>query len=164
VNINRFLLLGLVYFRFAEFEDSNKLFNWRNDLEVRKICKNKKEITFPEHEKWIKNTFTNPNIIILIILNEKYEEIGQTRLDKNKDENIISISLKKEFRNKGYGTISIIKATNLFIKYFNINKITAEIFENNIPSIKAFTKANYKYITTKEHFNKYEFMVSKNEN
>lgn len=142
-----------IFLRFVEQSDCEKLFNWRNDFEVRNLSGNKEELSFEKHKKWFDNSLQDKNILIFIILNEEYKEIGQVRFNNN----IISISLDKTYRGNGYGTISLTKSSEIFLKYFKYNDIIAKIRNENISSIKSFEKAGYKLFSSDEEFKIYKY-------
>jgi RimJ/RimL family protein N-acetyltransferase len=144
-----------IYFRFADENDCKLLFDWRNDEGVRKKSGDTSELKYDSHKTWFLNALNNSDIIIFIMLNEKYQEIGQVRLNISNKENVISISLDKEFRGKGYGTLAIKKSSELFINKFKTGQIIAKIKKDNIPSIKSFEKAGYVFYKSLEDFNNY---------
>ena len=146
-----------ICFRFADETDCKKLFDWRNDPEVRAVSGDSSMLDFESHKNWFSGVLNDSKTIIFIILNERYKEIGQIRLNKKTKENVISISLDKEFREKGYGALAIKKASEIFLKYFNINDIFAYIKKDNIASVKSFEKAGYVFSHEKENFNVYVY-------
>ena len=56
-----------IYLRFAEYEDLEDLFKWRNDEDTKKASFNTNQIDINEHREWFKNSLVNPERNIFII-------------------------------------------------------------------------------------------------
>jgi hypothetical protein len=76
-------------------EDCKLLFDIRNELSVRELSLNKDELIYTQHERWYKNNFESVQIIML-----DNTKIGYVRTN----DGYISIGLRPEYRNKGYGS------------------------------------------------------------
>lgn len=123
----------------ANIDDSELLFFWANDDDVRKNSFNTDKIIYENHLEWFKNKLCSEGTFIYI-LKENYNPIGVVRLEKNDNESmIISYSIDKKHRGKGHGTelLGIIKEK--FLEYNLIGKVK----KDNISSIKAFKNAGY---------------------
>jgi len=133
-----------IFIRFVEKDDMMDLLSWRNDPETIIQSFNSKKVKRKEHENWFKNSLVNPKRNIFIIIDSDCNKLGQIRFDKDDDIAEISITINPDYRNKGIGNLAISKASKIFINNFNTNKIIAKVKNNNIKSLKAFKKANYK--------------------
>lgn len=83
------------------------------------------------------------------IVCEKIGDCGYV-LAKRIGENhaVISIALLAGCSNRGLGTNSIKEACRMLVGEYGILEVIAEIYHNNIPSQKAFTKAGFKIKNT----------------
>ena len=85
-------------------EDSEDLFQWRNDLQTRKMSIKQNEISLDEHYIWFKKSIKNPNIDFYICEIES-NKLGVCRFDFDKklNQSKISINMNPEFRGKRFG-------------------------------------------------------------
>ncbi len=139
--------------RLAKTEDMKNVFDLSNDDTVRQNSIHTEKIEWENHVKWFENRLNNTNSPFYIIESLSEDFIGQVRIDK-KDENIISISIKKDFRGKGLAP-DIIRECSIKSKF---NEIYAYIKSDNIPSQNAFIKAGYQYISSDGNYFKYKFI------
>ena len=125
--------------RLANIEDMKNVFDLSNDNIVRQNSIHREKIEWENHVEWFKHKLNDKNCVFYIIEDKNKNFIGQTRIDKKNDENIISISISKDFRGNGLST-KIIKECSDKTKF---NEIVAYIKKDNIASQKAFQKAGY---------------------
>lgn len=130
--------------RKADLNDSKFLWELSNDSSVRKQSFSKNYITWDSHNKWFKEKLNEDKSIILIAVDENENRIGIRRFQIMDDKSVLaSIIIKKEYRNKGYGT-DLIKISNEFLfKNYDVKVHNCYIKPNNIASIKAFEKVGY---------------------
>ena len=126
-------------------KDIFTLFQWVNDNEVIKNSKKNKKITFNEHHIWFKKIlFSHKNLIFILYLNNV--PIGQVRFDLIKKNNyLITFSIDKIFRNKGYGHIIVQKSLMKLSKLNNTKTFIAQVKQKNLSSIKVFEKNCFKF-------------------
>lgn len=139
-------------------EDCDLLFNWANDELVRKNSFNTNIITYERHKKWFYDKLNSQQSIIYICCNRK-EPIGQIRVDIADSVGIITYSIAREYRGKGYGTQLLIKIVDS-IKDSNIkvDKLIGRVKYDNISSQKAFQKAGYNSMKKEEYIEYYKFI------
>jgi len=139
--------ISLFKIREAREFDSKLIFNWSNDTLARTQSYNSKVIDFKDHEKWFKNKLMNKNSLLLI--NEyKNKNIGLVKFEVEKNSTVVGILTCKKFRGKGLSALMLINSTRHYFTRFNL-PILAYIKESNIPSIKTFKKAGYKFLENK---------------
>jgi deoxyribonuclease-4 len=129
-------------FRLAEEKDMKFLFELRNDPIVIKNSLISNKVEWNEHKKWFTDALKNHKRRIFIVI-FKEKDIGQIRFDENKDSAEISVSLVAEYRGKGCGSTILKQACEFGFSNFNYNKIIAKIKEDNIASIKSFTRIGF---------------------
>lgn len=118
--------------------DMDFLYNLRNNISVKKYSiRNQKKITKSEHKEWFKKIY-NKSLILIVYLNKI--KIGAVRYDKNDINHQVSIALKPNFHNKGYGG-KVLEQSEKFIKKNTI--LIAKIKKSNIKSLKIFLKNGY---------------------
>lgn len=128
-------------------EDVKLIYTWSNDLEVRNQSFNSEPINYKEHENWYKSKLINPNSLFLI---NEYEgvKIGLVRFEIENNKCRVGVLLDESFRGMGLSSYMLIKSSNYYFDRFKI-PIYANIKESNIPSIRAFEKAGYKFFKKK---------------
>ncbi|MBU1255446.1 GNAT family N-acetyltransferase [Patescibacteria group bacterium] len=133
--------------RRANFSDKDILSKWRNNIKIRENSFNSQIISKVEHEKWFDDIFKKKDVILLIgLINKK--RVGQVRFNINGGIAKISVNVAPDKIHKGIGPILILKGSRFLFENTCCKKITAEIKPNNIASVKAFSKAKFKKISS----------------
>lgn len=116
--------------KLARLDDAEILYNWRNDSLTRAMSKSSSEVSWTDHLDWLKERLSRgaPNIFIARI---GEEPVGTFRIDDGK----ISYTVSPGHRGNGVG------AAMLFLAREMVGSLIAEIYENNIASIKIATRA-----------------------
>lgn len=131
-------------------EDCKDIWIWRNDFSSRKMFKNNKLISWSDHLKWFSKCLKDEKCFIYIGYLSKPINIGIVRFNINQSGNSASVSLNinPEFRKLGFGT-QILKKSILEFKKIHDITLIAEVFSENIPSIKCFNKSGFNQIEIK---------------
>lgn len=123
----------------ANIQDSELLYHWVNDYEVRKNSFNTGKIDYKKHLEWLKERLYSEDTLIYIY-KDGQNPIGVIRLEKIDDFSmLINYSIDAKYRGKGYGT----KLLALIKKTFSDILLIGKVKTNNISSIIAFQKAGY---------------------
>jgi deoxyribonuclease IV len=129
----------------ATLDDLHDIFNLSNDDEVRRNSINIQKITWDDHVAWFNEQIRSKEDYFFVARNKNNDFVGQVRFDKVRTENClrISVSLCKEFRNKGFGAHLIALSSQRVLNNTQATKICAYIKPENGASLKAFSKAGY---------------------
>jgi len=134
-----------IIIRKAEEKDTDLIFSFINENEIRKQSFNSNKIEYPVHLEWFKEKINSDDYLILVAeekdTGEFLGEIKYNRLDSKSI--LVGIFVNKKFAGKGLGAKLLQLTTKPALQYFNTEEILAQIKKDNIPSIKAFTKAGY---------------------
>lgn len=141
--------------RLATTEDVKNVFELSNDDIVRANSINQQKINWEEHVRWFAGRIKDINNPFYIVEDKNQNFIAQVRIDK-KDENVISVSLTKEFRGKNLSS----KIIELCSKKSKCNEIYAYIKKENPASQKAFEKAGFVFVSYVENLLKYKYVNS----
>jgi RimJ/RimL family protein N-acetyltransferase len=114
------------------------LFNWVNDYDVRRNSLKTEPVLWKDHLKWFKNELSYTQSKIFIFEKENIQ-IGQIRINKIDNRWLITYSIDKNQRGKGYGFL----ICNALVKRFNSFKFKAVVKHSNIPSKKVFEKLGF---------------------
>jgi RimJ/RimL family protein N-acetyltransferase len=149
--------------RMPTAEDMEIYFTWANDPVVRKQSYDSSIIDLESHKQWFESVINNESYFMCICQNSVGEDIGQVRIQKQKDKNkeaLIGISIDSSHRGKGYAKEVLILATDLFFKSNPGFLINAYIKEGNLSSKLAFENAGFHFMDTIEYknFKSYHFI------
>jgi len=136
--------------RRASFSDIEFLWYLRNRPETQKYSHQRKGVDFSHHIEWIMPIILGISPKILFVIERNKKPIGQVRFDFIEKEKLkISISILKEFQGRGIGKESLSLAIKEIGK--EAKEIIAEIYEENIPSLKLFEKLGFKFKKRKDN-------------
>ena len=133
--------------------DTDLLFMWANDKNVRQNSFSKKTISYKEHQRWLHKKLLDKKSILLKLMIDKLP-VGQIRFDKKKNFYHLDYSIDKAFRNLGLGKLIIKESIKKFIK--RNNTIIAEVKKANLKSIKIFQSLNFKEIKNNSYNKSFE--------
>lgn len=128
--------------RKAAFDDLELIFQWINDVEVRRASFSQKSISWEEHKNWFLSKLKDSNHkYYLVILNNI--PVGQIRFEINGNESKVSVLVEKSHRGTGVGAQIISLGTREIFNTTSVSIIHAYVKTENIASYKSFIKANY---------------------
>lgn len=136
--------------RKCTIDDIDIIYSISNDPEVRANSINNNLILYKDHCKWFIDSLHNHDRIMYLIEDDN-NIVGQIRLDKQNYKGIISYSIEKNNRNKGFGS-RVLNIIKFEAKKNNILIIEGVVKKNNIASIKAFRKNGFIEFDEKEFF------------
>ena len=142
--IKKYLERGLVL-READVRDTYSIYSLSNEPDVRQSSFNTEKIELESHKKWFIDRLKDKNCLFLVgEINNNF--LGQIRFNLNRDEAVISISVRNKYRGLGRGSIFIRKSLDyLKLKNPNIKKVKAYIKEKNFSSMKFFERSNFHF-------------------
>lgn len=130
--------------REATEKDMDLLLEWANENGVRAASFCSRPITREEHEKWFEKVL-NSNHTFQFIYEKKGLPVGQIRLETEQQSAIISYSIAKEYRGKGYGKRMVeMLEREVHRNHPDIVELQAFVKENNIASQKVFEGLRFK--------------------
>ncbi len=128
--------------RLAGEDDMLLYYKWANDPEVRNVSFYPEVIDLKTHEKWFTSHIQSDKYL-LFVFEEGGIPVGQVRIERAY-KNVISISIDREYRGKGYGALMLQMAYEEFRKVSG-ELLTAYIRKDNPVSVRIFQKAGYKH-------------------
>lgn len=147
--------------RKVEEKDFQILFQWVNDEEVIKNSRYGKGKSLEEFTLWFNEMIHNKDAH-MFIMEDNNEYIGQIYFQVENNESILTYSVDKDFRNRGFGK-SMVKFIEEYIcsNLNEINRISAYINSSNISSIKVFEKLGYMREIDDKYYVKLVKVISK---
>ena len=128
-----------VKFRLANESDSQILFDWVNEKEVRRNSLNIQLVQWGKHVSWF-NSKLESNKCKIFVLEIEDVPVGQIRIDKEDEYWLIDYSIDKNHRGNGYGYLII----DLLIKNIGSIKLKGVVKTSNVASQKVFEKLEFK--------------------
>lgn len=128
----------------ATFKDAKLLFNWSTDFHTQKNEFFKDDITWEEHELWLRRKLQDRNCFMFICMLQG-SAIGKLQIDVVDGIGNIGFMVVPEARRKGYGAKIIELAAKAVQK--DVDILVGLVKSNNIASQKCFLKNNYTCFT-----------------
>lgn len=124
-------------------EDCDLLFQWANDPDCRKNSFSGEMIDYNTHVKWFENKLKSKEND-LFVAQENKTPVGMLRLDYHQKTAVISYSVAKEERKKGYGKQILQLAENYVQNNKDtIDELLGEVKKDNIISMHRFEQLGY---------------------
>jgi len=140
---------GRLRLRPVREEDSKILWEWANDPDVRAVSFSPEPIPWEQHVKWFKSKLNDPRCIFYIAVNSDDVPMGQIRYDTEDNKAVVSISMDRKLRGKGYGSRLIGLASRRLFGVSNVDTINAYVKQGNEASVGSFVKAGFREMGTK---------------
>lgn len=132
--------------REAKEEDSELLFNWRNDPVTRASSITTGEVKWEDHETWFKSALVDPKFRIFIA-ELSGTPVGTVRAEDKRGATELSWTISPGHRGKGIGRAMVKKAVD-FVK----GVISAKIRNENVSSIKIAVYSGFVLESEDERF------------
>ena len=128
-------------------QEGDEVFLWQlaNDPDVRSASFSTKMIPWEDHIRWFRKQLNDPSCIFFIATCENIP-VGQVRFEIKNEEATISVSVKKEYRKRNFGSDIIRISTQKIFDSTKTKKVHAYVKIDNTASVLAFQKANYKIL------------------
>jgi len=131
-----------VSIRQATPQDAVTLFDWTNEPETRKQSFNTATIPWDDHVRWLHGKLANKNCRIFILQHGK-TPIAMVRFELQ-NEAIMSYSLDKSYRGKGWGKYIVMLGLDALRKdQDKALRVLAFVKKDNFSSNKIFTDLNF---------------------
>ncbi|GAB2629492.1 hypothetical protein GCM10027035_24570 [Emticicia sediminis] len=150
-----------IHHRKAKISDLNLYFEWTNDPATRSNSFNTQEVDYQEHTNWFSKKIDDEKALLLVFENEENIPIGQIRIEQKTDENIIGISIDKNFRGLGLAVPMLTNACEVFFTEFQEKNIHAYIKKTNLASLNSFKKAGFEIINELVISNETSYLLEK---
>lgn len=150
-----------IHHRKAKISDLNLYFEWTNDPATRSNSFNTQEVDYQEHTNWFSKKIDDKKALLLVFENEENFPIGQIRIEQKTDENIIGISIDKNFRGLGLAVPMLTNACEVFFTEFQEKNIHAYIKKTNLASLNSFKKAGFEIINELVISNETSYLLEK---
>ncbi len=135
------LLAVPLTFRRATLADCEAILNWRNHATVRAISLESNEIRPDDHRRWLEQTLSDPNRVLLIC-ESRGQSVGVVRFDLEPDSAMISVYRVPESEHRRIGLIrNAVEWLRRNRK--EICRVVAQVKTDNAPSYEAFRSAGF---------------------
>ena len=129
-----------------KLEDSKSLLGIYNQSVIQGHTGTNKKVKLKTHQKWLEKKKLSKNDLIFVGKLNKII-IGYVRFENiNFEKCIVSIALKRQFVNRGYGSKLLNRSIANLVKIKRIKKIECKVKKINVNSAEFFLKNNFKEI------------------
>ena len=129
---------------------------WANDVTVRQMARNRRNITAADHARWFSKSLSDPMRRIYVAVADN-SPVGQIRLDRQEDSAQVDISTDRQWRAGGVG--SYLLTNPILWDWPGLTKLWADVRTENTASTKLFKSAGF-IMTSRSgaflHFEKHE--------
>ena len=122
--------------------DRHLLWEWANDPEVRAVSFGQDPIPWDSHVGWFEARLRDPSCIFYVGVDENDVPVGQIRFDREGDGVVVSVSVGREQRGRGYGRL-LIELGSQKVHDATGSAIRAYVKPGNQVSARTFQKAGY---------------------
>tara|TARA_B100000029_G_scaffold495940_1_gene561570 strand:- start:545 stop:961 length:417 start_codon:yes stop_codon:yes gene_type:complete len=122
-----------------ETEDEKMIWAWQSSKNIRRYSRNKEAPDSGTHSAWMHNEVHDPTCLPMVV---QFRDVaaGLMRFNRTIDNRVeVSILVIPEYQGIGVATAAL----QLGKRVFPGRNLWAEIYPDNISSIKSFTKAGY---------------------
>ncbi len=164
------MMAHTIMIRPATADDTEDIFNWRNDALTRTMSRNAAEVQWQQHQIWYQQALLDPHRILLMAVNADLPavKIGMVRFDMIKTEAKmeadrahikaqISINLAPAMRGKSYAKPALHMALDyLWEHQAECQMVLAEVKTSNIASQTLFMGCGFMLISQADEFYHYQ--------
>ena len=138
------MLKGGIRVRRARESDSRLLWEWANEPGVRASSFSQEAIGWEEHLAWFQAKLADKDCMILIGEVSDADPMGQVRINQMPNrEAEIHLSVARDFRGAGYGSLLLETALQEVFDSCRITKVHALVRPENLASARAFERAGF---------------------
>ena len=135
------------YLRTVSEADCRLLFDWANDPEVRKNSFSTEPIPYEIHVSWFQRKLEDSACMMFIYMVGS-EPAGQVRVELENGAGLISYSIAKEFRGKGYGKKMLLEIEEKLVGQVEV--LNAQVKTDNKASQFVFERLGYQCMESDE--------------
>ncbi len=147
-----FIAVDLIKIRRASTDDVEMLFEWRNDIRIRRHSRNAKPLSGLEHANWFSRNLSNESSELLIGLYEG-SPVGCVRFDIEDERAEVSIYLNPTSHGRGWGSGVLTQAMEwMYAEHPHVLVFEAEVLVDNVASTKLFQRCGYHLARQKFEF------------
>jgi hypothetical protein len=128
-----------LYLRPATAKDVRLLFDWVNDISVRKNSFSTKPISFEDHEKWFQKKLLSAEMKLFVLMSNE-QPIGQVRVDASLNGWEIDYSIVSAYRGGGYGKHILMLLEE---KMEKPARLIGKVKKENLASRRTFLSLSY---------------------
>jgi UDP-2,4-diacetamido-2,4,6-trideoxy-beta-L-altropyranose hydrolase len=130
--------------RSAQLQDARLLWRWASDPDTRRVSFSSARIPWQSHLVWLDAKLRDPRSRLYVGVAADEQPVGQVRADLKGRDAVISVSVDRDLRRKGYGCELIREAVDRLLRDARVGTIKAFVKPDNLASVSAFAKAGFR--------------------
>lgn len=132
-----------IFLRKAHENDCKLLWEWANEMEVRRWSFSSQRIAWRDHQKWFADKLKDPNCFHFVATDRFGNAVGQIRFDFTDFIAEVHITIDRDMRGCGIGSRLLRVAVGELKDLAPIKYVCGHVLPDNIVSIRAFKKAGF---------------------
>jgi UDP-2,4-diacetamido-2,4,6-trideoxy-beta-L-altropyranose hydrolase len=132
-----------LFLKKAREEDCKLIWEWANEVDVRKWSFNSRAIAWQDHKKWFDHKLKDENCFHFIATDVSGNALGQIRFDISDDIAEAHITIDRDIRGCGAGSHLIRAGIDKLCDHVTLKCVRGHVLPENIASIRAFKKAGF---------------------
>ena len=124
-------------------DDTQRIFEWRNDPWIVSLSTSQRTVAFAEHRQWMQKVLEGGQHLLFVIEPESGLATGTVRVERRNSQAVITIYLLRQFTRQGLGVHAIREACVKAFARWPVESIHAYIRRDNQSSVSAFSKAGF---------------------
>ncbi len=136
------ILAKQIHLREATESDCQLLFEWANEPETRANSFSSAPIAWDQHQLWFAEKLRSHDSLIFIAMDQD-RPIGLLRYEIANKSAVLSVSLDRQFRGRGYGTAILSLGLEELFRATRVEKVKAYVRPGNLASVTLFTRSGF---------------------
>jgi RimJ/RimL family protein N-acetyltransferase len=125
-------------------EDSQLLWRWANDPQVRAMSFSTEPIPWERHAAWFSTKLSDPSALLYIATDTSGRQIGHIRYEVDGARAAVSLSVAPEFRGIGYGKKMLLLGIEELFRGSGTKAVDAFVKPCNTASLRVFEAAGFR--------------------
>ena len=142
---------GALRLRPATIGDARSVFEWRNEAESVRYSRTGEPVDWETHRPWFESRLTKPSTRMWIATVDA-RPVGNVRVDVDQGVGLVSISVAAESRGRGLAVLMLRALQRALTADLQVTRLTAEIHEENEPSLRSFRRAGFEFVSQDASF------------
>lgn len=138
--------------RLANSGDAQLYYEWANEPETRRNAIQTEQIDWATHSQWFKRKIEEPSTCMFLFFHQK-QPLGQVRFENGGGYFLISFSIDKTFRGRGWSSAMMQLAIQQLVRVEpDRPKLLAYVRETNTASIRVFERNSFKLVGREQQY------------
>ena len=131
--------------RKVRIDDCSMIWEWANDPVARSFSFSSEPIPWARHAAWFEDKLKDTRCSFYIVLDRSGTSVGQIRYEINGEEAVVSVSIDRNYRKRGYGRQALKLSVEEIFSNTSLESIHAYMRPGNKSSLEAFVASGFEF-------------------